>query len=232
VRPETSSSRLRLLVLPVTLAALAGCPTPAPPDGGSDTGPTNDGGTGGGTDAGSSLAKSAKGNLRFKGPERLNADFATALELDAADVCKELGQYDCSTSVHPLALGGVDPYGKGLYEGQLTTGATTPIVVDRMALLACGERVARDLSDPSHAIIFKGVLGAGGTVADRNGPEVTAAITELYHRVLLREPEPQELAALKQLVGDIEATHTAEPGKQWLRAACFTVLSSAESVFY
>lgn len=225
MRPELFGSKLTLLG---ALLALSGCPSPATvtPDSGVEV----DAGTG--TDAGPTLAKSAKGNLRFKGPERLTTDFAAALELAPADVCKELGQYGCSTVVHPLALGGVDPYGKGLYEALPFTGATTPIVVERMALAACGERVTRDLADQGQAVLFKGVLDAQGKVANPNGPEAEAVITALYQRALLRDPEASEVAVLEQLNADIEATGTAEPGKQWLKAACFSVLSSAESVFY
>jgi hypothetical protein len=74
------------------------------------------------------VAASARGNLRFKGPERLNADVAQALELPAAEVCKELGLYACTTVVHNVALGGVEPYGAGLYEASGITSATTPLV--------------------------------------------------------------------------------------------------------
>ena len=78
------------------------------------------------------VAASARGNLRFKGPERLNADVAQALELPATEVCKELGLYACTTVVHNVALGGVEPYGAGLYEASGITSATTPLVVDRV----------------------------------------------------------------------------------------------------
>jgi len=223
VRPEIAS---RLLLL-TALVAFAGCPSPAS---NTDAGAGTDGGQD--TDAGTPIAKSAKGNLRFKGPERLTTDYAAALELQPNEVCNELGQYGCSTVVHPLALGGVDPYGKGLYEALPYTGATTPIVVDRMAWAACGERVNRDLADQNAAVIFKGVLDGNGKVANPGGPEVQAVISALYQRALLRDPEPDEVAAMKQLITDIEATNAPEPGKQWLRSACFTVLSSAEAVFY
>ena len=43
------------------------------------------------TDPGANLAVSQRGNLRFKGPERLNGDIAAALELSVDAVCTELG---------------------------------------------------------------------------------------------------------------------------------------------
>jgi len=71
------------------------------------------------------LSNSARGNLRFKGPERLNSDVAAALELPPDAVCTELGMYQCTSAVHNVALGGVDPYGTGLYEPSGVTASTT-----------------------------------------------------------------------------------------------------------
>ena len=99
---------------------------------------------------------SARGNLRFKGPERLANDFAAALDLRPSDVCNELGQYPCATFVHNVALGGVDPYGPGLYEPSGITAVTTPLAVERMALAACTRRVDADLTTGEPAIRAKG----------------------------------------------------------------------------
>lgn len=186
-------------------------------------------------DAGPSgpVARSTRNNLRFKGPERLTLDFAAALSLPADQVCKELGQYPCATSVHNVTLGGVDPYGNGLYEPLPTTGVTTPIAVDRVALAACARRVSLDVGAPSSAVIFRGLtLDAQGRLVSREGPPVKDAITALYQRGLLRDPTAAEVDALVQLAADVEASGSPRPGRDWMTAACFAVLSSAESVFF
>lgn len=236
MRPE------RLVVLSAMVAALAGCPgnvtttdagTGGGSGGGTATGGGAGGGTGGGDGGGAGFAVSAKANVRFKGPERLLNDFSAALELPADQVCKELGQYDCATFVHTLALGGVEPYGRGVYEKPPATGVATPIVVDRIALAGCITRVNADLAQPASAVVFKGVtLDANGRLADAGGAAVKDAVTQLYRRAVLRDPTSAEVAGLVQLAHDIEALNHAEPGRDWMKAACVAVLSSAESVFY
>lgn len=189
------------------------------------------GGGGGGVDAG--FARSARGNLRFKGMERLTFDFAAAMQIPVDQLCLELGQYPCTYVVHALAIQGVDPYGTGLYEALPFTGATAPMVVDRTALAACATRVNADLAAPASALIFRGVpLDAQGRLTSPDGVEARAAIVQLYNRVMLREPTDAETARLVQLARDVEAKGGAQPGRDWMKAACFAVLSSAESVFY
>jgi hypothetical protein len=179
------------------------------------------------------VTRSSRNNLRFKGPERLALDFAAALSLPAGQVCNELGQYPCTTAVHTVALGGVEPYGLGFYEPLPFTGVTTPIAVDRVALAACGQRVTLDITSPSEAVIFRGIeLDAQGRLASREGEPVKTAITALYQRALLRDPTEAEVGALVQLATDIESTSSPAPGRDWMKAACFAVLSSAESVFF
>lgn len=176
--------------------------------------------------------RSAKGNLHFKGNERLTYDFAVGLGLPVDEVCKELGQYSCSFTVHPVALGGIDPYGHGVYEAPLVTGATSAVVVERVALAACTRRVNFDLGTPGTALIFKAIPVAGGKLTAPSGPEVRLALTELAQRAWLRDPTEAELDLLIKLNTDIEATGVAEPAKAWMQSACFAVFSSAESVFY
>jgi len=178
------------------------------------------------------IAKSARGNLRFKGPERLNADFAAALELKPEALCTELGLYPCANAVHIVALGGVDPYGPGLYEAAGVTASATPLVVDRIAWSACSQRVTADLADPNTAVIFKGVPLNGSKLASVDGEEVRGVIGLLIQRILLRNPYSTELTRYVKLAQDIEATGNAEPARAWMQSVCFSVLSSAESVFY
>lgn len=178
------------------------------------------------------VAASARGNLRFKGPERLNADVAQALELPAAEVCKELGLYACTTVVHNVALGGVEPYGAGLYEASGITSATTPLVVDRVMWAACSKRADLDLANPAAAPIFTGLPLAGSKLQNPDGEEVRAAITRLVQRAVLREPSDAELSRYVQLARDIEATGNGNPARAWMQSVCFAVLSSPEAIFY
>lgn len=178
------------------------------------------------------VASSARGNLRFKGPERLNTDVASALELSPAAVCTELGLYPCTTVVHNVALGGVEPYGTGLYEASGITSATTPLVVERVIWSACTKRVDIDYANLAAATIFRGIPLNASKLANPDGDEVRAAITQLVQRAFLREPSDIELSRYAQLAKDIEATGNAEPARAWMQAVCFAVLSSAEAVFY
>ena len=178
------------------------------------------------------VTSSARGNLRFKGPERLNSDIATALELPAAAVCTELGMYQCTSAVHTVALGGVDPYGTGLYEPSGVTASTTPLVVERVVWSACTKRVTLDLADLSAAVVFKDLKLNAAKLANPEGDDVRAAITQLVQRALLREPTAGEVTRFMKLAKDIEATGNAEPAHAFMQAVCFAVLSSAEAVFY
>ena len=223
MRPDT----LRLLALACT-ALLAACPAPSS---------TLDSGTGGGggtlEDGGSTsdFGISAKGVVRFKRNERLTIDFGNALGLPYDTLCKELGLYSCSIFVHPLALGGVDPYGSGLYEPLPFTGVTSPIAVDRVALAGCSQRVKADLETPASAVIFKGMTVVDGKV-DPASPAAQTALDTLYKRALQRPPTQSELAHLASLNAEIVASGKPEPGKAWLTLSCFAVLTSVESLFY
>lgn len=174
----------------------------------------------------------ARGNLRFKGPERLQNDLAAALELPQDAVCAELGLYPCASFVHNVALGGVDPYGAGLYERSGATAVTTPLVVERIAWSACTRRVEADLEKPAAAVVFRGVPLQGGKLADPGGEAVRGAVAQLTQRALQRDPYTIEVARYAQLARDIEAAGQADPGRAWMQAVCFAVFSSAEAVFY
>ena len=236
---------LRKAMLVVGALALAGCPVPlGGEDGGTGGGAGGGaaagggvGGGGGGVGGGSggggpSFAASAKGQVRFKRNERLTADMAKSLGIPFASVCNELGLYPCTTTVHHLSLGGVDAYNIGVYEPLAFTGLTSPIVVDRVALSACTQRVTADLATPSTALIFKAItLDATGKL-NVDSAEVKTALDLLYKQVVLRPVTDAEVGHLKKLYADIVATNKPQPGKMWMTLSCFAVLTSVESVFY
>ena len=242
MRPE--SLRLLLLSSALLLSACAASSRPSAPDAGASTEPLPAADAGApptdppaspdaGTGPGASVTPSSRNHLRVKNPEQLLAHFAAALSLPPGEVCNELGQYSCPGQVHTVALGGVEPYGLGLYGALPVTGVTTPIVLDRMAWMACGRRVSLDLSQPGQAVLFKDLaLDARGQLTDPGGAPVRAALTALYQRALLRDPTEAELETLSGLVPELATLGGPSPGRDWMVAACFTVLSSAESVFF
>ena len=218
---------LRVLLLS-SACVLSACPAPSPsePDAGT---PPADAGTG----SSGEVAHSSRNNLRTLNPEQLTAHFAAALSLPPEQVCNELGKYACTTNVHNVVLGGVDPYVVGLYEPLKVTGATTPNVIDRVALAACARRVSLDIHTPGEAVLFKDVeLDARGSLANREGAPFRDALTSLYQRTLSRTPTETEVNALSRLATQIEASDSQTPGRDWMTASCFAVLSSAESIFF
>ncbi|ATB43454.1 hypothetical protein CYFUS_008934 [Cystobacter fuscus] len=219
---------LRVLLLS-SACVLSACPSPSPSGPDAGTPPPADAGTGSSGD----VAPSSRNNLRIMNPEQLTAHFASALSLPPEQVCNELGQYSCASHAHTVALGGVEPFGVGLYEPLKTTGATTPNVIDRMALAACARRVSLELTTPGEALLFKGIeLDARGRLTHREGAPVRDAIASLYQRALLRKPTRTEVDTLSQLATRVESMGSQTPGRDWMTLACFTVLSSAESVFF
>jgi len=190
-----------------------------PKDGGMD--PTD-----GGVDP--NFAQSEKANLRFKEVLRLTNDIARALELSEAQVCAELGQYDCRF-VHNIALGGVEPYELGLVEPTGATTITTPIAAERLAIHACELRATMDLDSPS-AVIFAGINN--GSIANLDDAAVSSAIDSLYKHAVLRPVKEGEIGHLKQLYRDIEDLGVDNPARQWAIASCVAVLTSVEALFY
>ena len=178
------------------------------------------------------FAASAKGRVRFKGAERLRNDLAQALELDPAEVCQELGQYDCVDFVHTVALGGVEPYELGVVEPLDETTATTPLAVERVALAACVRRVDRDLSGDVDAVLFGGLPLDGDRLRSVDDPAVAEAIARLYRRALLREPTEAEQQHLRRSYTELEGDNEPRPARDWAVLTCFSVLTSLEGLFY
>jgi hypothetical protein len=177
--------------------------------------------------------ESGKATLRFKRSERLRNDFAQALALDPAKLCLELGQYSCTDLVHTIALGGVEPYILGIREPLASTTITTPMAVERVAFAGCVQRVSQDLMKPDSAVIFKGLtIDSNGAIPNIDAPEVASIIDTLYQRILLRPARPSEADHLKQLYNGVLATNEPQPARDWAMLACFSVLTTMESLFY
>jgi hypothetical protein len=208
----------------------------SPGDGGTNEGDSGDmtGDGGVGSDGGEILfPQSGKATIKFKHVDRLRNDFAQALGLDPAKLCKEFGQYSCTDLVHTIALGGVEPYVLGIRDPFPLTTITTPMAVERVAFAGCAQRVAQDLGDPVSALIFKGLtVGNDGAFPDIDAPQIQAAIDALYQRTMLRNAQQSEVEHLKQLYRDVLATNEPGPARDWAILACFSVLTTMESLFY
>ncbi|MCA9527320.1 MAG: hypothetical protein KC549_13610, partial [Myxococcales bacterium] len=172
-------------------------------------------------------------NLRFKSADRLRGDLARALDLPPDGLCNELGQYDCIEAIHKVALGGVEAYRANIYRPFPEPSASAPLIVERVALAACTRRIALDREDAASAVLWGAVPLAGARLADVDGEPVTAALTALYTRALLRLPTAEELDLLRQLYRDFGgAGLEGSPALHWAQAACVAVLTSTEFLFY
>lgn len=161
-----------------------------------------------------------QGRVRFRGPERYAADLAAALQLPAAALCRELGQYDC-VAAHAVTLGGIEPYGSGVYESLPLRSASAAGATERLALSACEERARRDFEAPAEAVLF-GQL-ARGDASDEARRELARA---LYRRLLRREASPDEVGALASLSPSPAAARDHAVG------ACLAVATTLEALFY
>lgn len=177
--------------------------------------------------------ESAKANVRFKRNERLKNDIAQALSLPLNQVCLELGQYDCASFVHRIALGGVEPYELAILEPFASTTVTTPIAVERLAFYACERRVSDDLAGPGSAVIFRNLsVDASGKLADVESPPVREALDTLYRRAVQRPIEESEAAHLAELYREIEAGGGGSEARDWAILSCFSALTTMEALFY
>lgn len=175
------------------------------------------------------IATAAAGRVRFKGGAVLRADLAGALGLGLAEVASELGTIDAFT-IHNIALRGVDPYGAGIFEPNDQTPVTAPAVVDRVVLSACRTRVDRDLERPASAVVFDAAVGADGFFEDRAA--MGAMVDHLYRRMLGRDPETHERAAVLQFYSLFLADREPRGARGWAILSCFMVGTSLEMLFY
>ncbi len=196
------------------------------------------GGQGGEGGAGGSARaptyESARNNLRFKRTDRIELEFARILELQPDQLCAELGLYSCLDEIHRVTLGGVEPYRANIYTAFEHTSISAPLVVERVALAACSRRVQLDAANLAEAVIFTDVpVTVDGRLGDVDDPTVTAAIERLFTRALLRRPSADDLADIRQLYRDVEASADSEiPAADWAVLTCMITLTSVESLFY
>ncbi len=230
---QPSSPRVALIALVAALAACARGPASPPADVGVSPGadaaaPGPDAGAPE-PDAGGALAdagvvddpgvegRARHARVRPKTGAQLAVDLAAALELPRDAVCRELGAYDCATVAHRIVLGGVEPYVLRVDRPLPVSPVTAPIAVDRLALAACGRRVALDFDTPARAVVF-------GPLARGEPGATDATIDALYDRLLGRAPDAEERALVAELATDASA-------RAFATLSCFVVATSLEHIF-
>ena len=209
----------------LTLAACSGDPDSAAP-----AAPPNEGVGGQSSQLPDPTPVSPKATVKRKTGARVASDLAQALELDAGELCRELGDQPCA-EVHAIALGGVSAYTAGVFEPLETSSATSPIAVDRLVLSACQTRAYRDFEGDGAPALFGSLSVADGRL-DPDGHEVGATIADLYHRALLREPKAAETEHLRDLYRQIESAGSTAPARDWATLSCYAVFTTLEAIFY
>jgi len=178
---------------------------------------------------------SQRQQIRFKGAHRLKAEIANTLAIAPNEVCNELERFDCISLVHPISLGGVEPYVSNLYEATEDTTISAPMIVERIGLQACYRRYEMDSvagAEP-HLFVSLPTEETGLRLMDVDAPEVEAVITHYFQTILRRSPTAEELNDFKTLYTRIE-THpdTSHPVAEWSQMSCFALLTSIEFLFY
>jgi hypothetical protein len=173
---------------------------------------------------------STKNDLQWKRYAALEADLVRGLELDAEAVCTELGRASCINGVHLVPLGGNDPIETNMLQPSGEPLATTPSVVDRVLLSACGSRVALDAGGGQlSAVVFR-ELDLAGPAPARTDRAVSATVVELYRRLLARDPNAREVELVSALAEDGEGKPVR--AAEFATVACFAIGSTTEFLFF
>lgn len=176
------------------------------------------------------VAASTRPNLQWKRHLAFEADLSRALELLPEELCTEFGRESCIRRVHLVPLGGHAPFETGLFESALEPLATTPTIVDRVVLSACSNRAELDKTlGLAGAKVFRQFdLAAPAPAPD--SPAAQTLVTELYRRLLARDPDENERA----LVASMALDEGGQPlsALDFAKAACFVVGTTSEFLFF
>ena len=175
------------------------------------------------------VAVSTHSNLQWKRYAAFEADLAAGLELTPEQVCLEFGQESCIRKVHMVPLGGHEPFDTGMFAPAPEPLATTPTVVDRIVLTACGNRLDLDRAAGKDAKVFKH-FALDGAAPSPTSEAAGALVTDLYRRLLGRNATDSEVEAVSELA--LGANGQPAPAAQFARLACFTIGTSAEFLFF
>lgn len=170
------------------------------------------------------MTQSTRARLLWKRNVTLEKDIVRALELEPDEVCSELGMASCTREVHHVALGGAAPFSLGLHKALPSPMLSTAVVVDRVLLSACSNRVAKDVEGP--AVVFTEIDLRAERAPAAGDEAFVATVTALYRRFLSRDPTEEEVGVFGELV---ESPMTAS---EFAILACYSVGSTTEFLFY
>lgn len=171
-------------------------------------------------------AKSAQ----WKRVKAIKSDLAYALDLPADKLCSELGSLPCFDQVHLSALGGNEPFVLTQYEPVDKPTAISAVVADRVALAACSNKVDSDASATTPSIFTHYDLNEMSLPGDANYlAALDAQNTQLYQRLLVRDPSAQELTLLQSLGAN--ANGDAISNADVAKLSCYTIATSTEFHF-
>jgi len=175
------------------------------------------------------VAVSTQSNLQWKRYAAFESDLARALALTPENLCLEFGKEPCVRKVHLVPLGGHEPFETGMLAAAAEPLATTPTVVERVVLNACGNRVDLDNAAGTQAKVFKHFSLEGAAPAP-SATSTQALVSDLYRRLLARNAVESEREAVASLAVDEDGK--AVPAAEFARLACFTIGTSAEFLFF
>lgn len=171
----------------------------------------------------------AASRLQWKRHAAFEADLARALELTPASLCLEFGTEPCIRKVHMVPLGGNEPFVTGMLEPAQEPLASTPTVVDRIVLSACANRVGLDQKAGAAAAVFD-EFALDGKAPAPTAASTRALITDLYRRLLARDPVTDEVRRVAALARDDAGNPVS--ATDFAKLACYAVGTSAEFLFF
>lgn len=160
--------------------------------------------------------------LLWKRYRPFESGLVKGLGLTKDQVCMELGKDSCIDKVHLTVLGGNEPFVNGQYERAQTPTVLTAVAIDRVVLAACSRRIELDAGLGANAVVFKHFPL---TAAKPSDDQIKQQATELYRRILARDPEAPELQAISAFGG------TAAAGDKIALSLCYAIASSSENIF-
>lgn len=178
------------------------------------------------------FAISSRAQVRFMRVYRIQQNLARALDLSPDSVCLEANGDSCF-KLHEIGLGGVAPYSLAVYEPSENTGVSTPIIVDRIILSACRNRIDLDFASSSGALIFGGLeLDDNGGLKSAESPSSKESIRVLYQRLLSRDASDEEIEQLVTFYAEVDAESSKTKARDWALLSCYMVGTSLEWLFY
>ena len=164
-----------------------------------------------------------EGMLVWKRYRAFEKGLMAGLELSKDELCQEIETFNCIDKVHLTVLGGNDPFENGQHERAERPSVLTAVAVSRVLMAACSQRADLDLQAGSAgASVFKHFdLGA----AAPTDAQIQAQATELFQRLLARDPSTEELSAIVDAKGNFASNRGLAVG------ICYAVGTHVENIF-